>query len=91
MNIYLIDDEPRWSKYVASEVELTTNINQADIILCSPGRIIEAIGKSKPVVVASGQPTTRESIMMYRNRDVVNYIPKDFTNGKLRSILNDMA
>lgn len=73
------------------EVEVATDLEEAlaklkkdryDLIIASSRRLdaLEAIGKEFPekrVVVATGQPTTREAISIYR-LGALDYFAKDF-------------
>jgi DNA-binding NtrC family response regulator len=73
------------------EVDVATNLEEAldklnrgryDVLVASSRRvdILEAISNNYPdkrVVVATGQPTTREAITMYRF-GILDYFAKDF-------------
>lgn len=91
-------DSARCSLGTTFEVEVATDLEEAlaklkkdryDLIVASSRRldVLEAISKKFPakrVVVATGQPTTREAITMYRF-GVLDYFAKDFR----REIVSD--
>lgn len=93
---------------VVFEVEVATNLEVAlaklekshyDLIIASSRRldVLEAISQlypKKPVVVATGQPTTHEAIKIYR-LGAMDYFAKDFqpevVSGKAREAIKKSA
>lgn len=74
MVIYVLDDESRWVRFLESNFTTTSIIGQADLIITSP---LYAKQCNNSFVVATGQPTTREAIDMYR-LGALDYFAKDF-------------
>jgi len=93
---------------VIFEVDVATNLETTlaqlkqkpyDLIIASSRRldVLEAISQlypQEPVVVATGQPTTREAISSYR-LGAMDYFAKDFrpevVSGKAREVLKKSA
>lgn len=83
MKILLVDDEPRWIKFIKSvfgkmvDISLSVKDNGYDLIILSSRMLDKAQDIKDDFIIVTGQPTTKEAIKAYR-LGAKDYISKDF-------------
>ena len=83
--ILVVDTEPRWLSF-CQECGLDTSeeiLPGYGLLILSSRMMSLTYSTNLPVIIATLQPITREAIVAYRHKNVVDYIAKDLRKDTL--------